>query len=205
MPISETLIDQLLEGHSSSEELLGKNGLFKQLAKRLAERVLEAEIEHHLGYEKHDTKGKNTGNSRNGKTTKSVRSVHGNMDIDIPRDRNSTFEPKLVKKHDKQLNGFDERVISLYAKGMTTRDIQAHFMDAYNVDISTSFISQVTNTVMEEVRAWQTRPLDVLYPIVFLDALVVRSRASGSVRNKHVYLDSVVTRNIVCNAVPFQQ
>ena len=188
MPISDKLIDQLLDGHSSPEDLLGENGLLKQLTKRVAERALEAEMEEHLGYEKHEAKGKNTGNSRNGKTSKSVRSVHGDIDIEVPRDRNSTFEPKLVKKHDKQLNGFDDRVISLYAKGMTTRDIQGHFMEAYGVEVSATFISQVTNAVMDEVRAWQARPLDAVYPIVYLDALVVRSRASGAVQNKHVYL-----------------
>ena len=188
MPISDKLIDQLLDGHSSPEDLLGENGLLKQLTKRVAERALEAEMEEHLGYEKHEAKGKNTGNSRNGKTSKSVRSVHGDIDIEVPRDRNSTFEPKLVKKHDKQLNGFDDRVISLYAKGMTTRDIQGHFMEAYGVEVSATFISQVTNAVMDEVRAWQARPLDSVYPIVYLDALVVRSRASGAVQNKHVYL-----------------
>ena len=188
MPISDKFIDQLLDGHSSPEDLLGENGLLKQLTKRVAERALEAEMEEHLGYEKHEAKGKNTGNSRNGKTSKSVRSVHGDIDIEVPRDRNSTFEPKLVKKHDKQLNGFDDRVISLYAKGMTTRDIQGHFMEAYGVEVSATFISQVTNAVMDEVRAWQARPLDAVYPIVYLDALVVRSRASGAVQNKHVYL-----------------
>jgi transposase-like protein len=188
MHISDKLIDQLLDGHSSPEDLLGENGLLKQLTKRVAERALEAEMEEHLGYEKHEAKGKNTGNSRNGKISKSVRSVHGDIDIDVPRDRNSTFDPQLVKKHEKQLNGFDDRIITLYAKGMTTRDIQAFFLETYGVEVSATFISQVTNAVMDEVRAWQARPLDAIYPIVYLDALVVRSRASGAVQNKHVYI-----------------
>jgi transposase-like protein len=188
MPISDKLIDQLLEGCSSPEEILGESGLLKQLTKKVAERALEAEMESHLGYSKHEPAGKNTGNSRNGKGHKSVRSVHGEIDLEVPRDRNSTFEPRLIKKGEKQLHGFDDRIISLYARGMTTRDIQAHFEDAYGVEVSATFISQVTNAVMEEVTAWQNRPLDSLYPIVYLDALVVRSRASGAVQNKSVYL-----------------
>ena len=142
----------------------------------------------HLGYVKHAPSGNNTGNSRNGKSHKCVRSVHGDIDLEVPRDRTGSFEPKLVKKGEKQLHGFDDRIISLYAKGMTTRDIQAHFEEAYGVEVSATFISQVTNAVMDEVKAWQTRPLDALYPIVYLDALVIRSRASGAVQNKSVYL-----------------
>ena len=188
MPISNELIDQLLSDCTSPDDVLGENGLLRQLNKRVAERALEAEMEFHLGYPKHAPEGKRTGNSRNGKTTKSVRSVHGDIKLDIPRDRNGTFEPKLVKKGEKQLDGFDERIVSLYARGMTTRDIRAHFEEAYGVDVSAAFISQVTNSVMDEVLAWQKRPLDAVYPIVYLDALVVRSRASGAVQNKSVYL-----------------
>lgn len=188
MPISDKLIDQLLEGNKSPEDILGEDGLLKQLTKRVAERALEAEMDHHLGYQKNDPVGNNSGNSRNGKSSKKVRSVHGEIDLDIPRDRNGQFDPKLVKKGEKQLNGFDDRVISLYARGMTTRDIQAHFVDAYGVEVSAAFISQVTNAVLDEVKAWQSRPLDSVYPIVYLDALVVRSRASGAVQNKSVYL-----------------
>lgn len=188
MPISDKLIDQLLEGNSSAEDLLGEDGLLKQLTKRIAERALDAELDQHLGYNKHDPAGKNTGNSRNGKSRKTVRSIHGDMELEVPRDRQGEFEPQLVKKGEKQLNGFDDRIISLYARGMTTRDIQAHFMETYGVEVSAGFISQVTNAVMDEVKAWQNRPLDALYPIVYLDALVVRSRASGAVQNKSVYL-----------------
>ena len=188
MPISDKLIDQLLEGCSSPEDILGESGLLKQLTKKVAERALEAEMESHLGYAKHDPSGKNTGNSRNGKSSKSVRSVHGEIELEVPRDRNGTFEPQLVKKGEKQLHGFDDRIISLYSRGMSIRDIQAHFADAYGVEVSPTFISHVTNAVMEEVNAWQNRPLDPVYPIVYLDALVVRSRASGAVQNKSVYL-----------------
>ena len=194
MPISDKLIDQLLEGNTSPEDILGEDGLLRRLTKRVAERVLEAEMEQHLGYSKHDVAGNNTGNSRNGKSGKTVRSVHGEIDLQVPRDRNGQFAPQLVKKGERQLNGFDERIISLYAKGMTTRDIQAHFMEVYGVEVSASFISQVTNGVMEEVKAWQNRPLDSVYPIVYLDALVVRSRASGGVENKSVYLALGINR-----------
>ncbi|AZQ11558.1 IS256 family transposase [Shewanella khirikhana] len=188
MPISDELIAQLLEGYSSPDDILGEDGLLKQLTKKVAERALEVEMDAHLGYAKHEPSGKNSGNSRNGKTRKSVRSLHGEMELEVPRDRNGTFEPMLVRKGEKQLNGFDERIISLYARGMTTRDIQAHFQEAYGVEVSPAFISQVTNAVMDEVAAWQSRPLDSVYPIVYLDALVVRSRDSGPLENKHVYL-----------------
>jgi len=194
MPISDELIDKLLEGHDSPEAILGDDGLLKQLTKRVAERALEAEMDDHLGYSKHHPKGNNTGNSRNGKGRKTVRSLHGEIDLDVPRDRNGTFDPKLVKKGEKQLNGFDDRIISLYARGMTTRDIQAHFAEAYGVEVSATFISQVTNAVLDEVKAWQGRPLDNVYPIVYLDALVVRSRASGAVQNKSVYLALGINR-----------
>lgn len=188
MPITDQLLDQLLADCKSPEDLMGEQGLLRQLTKKLAERALEAEMEHHLGYAKHDPAGKKSGNSRNGKTSKTVRSVHGEIELEVPRDRNSTFEPRLVRKSEKQLGGFDERIISLYARGMSTRDIQAHFEEAYDVEVSPTFISQVTNAVLDEVKIWQQRPLNTVYPIVYLDCLVVRSRDSGAIQNKAVYL-----------------
>lgn len=188
MPVSDQLIDQLLADYKSPEDLLGEQGILKQLTKKLAERALEAEMEQHLGYAKHDAAGKNSGNSRNGKSRKSVRSIHGDIELETPRDRNGSFEPKLIKKGEKHLGGFDERIVSLYARGMSTRDIQAHFEEAYGVEVSPTFISQVTNAVLDEVKAWQQRPLAPVYPIVYLDCLVVRSRDSGSIQNKSVYL-----------------
>ncbi|CAK8741533.1 IS256 family transposase ISSod18 [Sodalis praecaptivus] len=125
MPISNELIDQLLQDCHSPQDLLGESGLLKVLTKRLAERVLEAEMEMHLGYAKHDPVGNNSGNSRNGKISKSVRSQNGEIELDIPRDRNSTFEPTLIGKNEKQLNGFDDRILSLYSRGLSTRDIQS--------------------------------------------------------------------------------
>ncbi|QUN06910.1 IS256 family transposase [Shewanella yunxiaonensis] len=188
MPISDQLIDQLLADYQSPEDLLGEQGILKQLTKKLAERALEAEMEQHLGYAKHDAAGKNSGNSRNGKSRKSVRSIHGDIELETPRDRNGSFEPKLIKKGEKQLSGFGERIVSLYARGMSTRDIQAHFEETYGIDVSPTFISQVTNAVLDEVKAWQQRPLAPVYPIVYLDCLVVRSSDSGSIQNKSVYL-----------------
>ena len=188
MPISDELIDQLLEGSKNPEDILGEEGILKELTKRLAERALEAEMTEHLGYDKHDPAGANSGNSRNGKSRKRVRSSHGHVELEVPRDRNGDFKPRLVGKGERQLSGFDERIVSLYARGMTTRDIRAHLAEVYGVDVSPSFISRVTDEVMDEVRAWQGRPLDPVYPIVWLDALVVRVRSSGGVRNKSVYL-----------------
>ena len=188
MPISDKLIDQLLDGCDSPEDILGEAGLLKQLTKKVAERALEAEMQTHLGYAPNDSAGNNSGNSRNGKTKKAVRSTNGDVELDIPRDRNGSFEPKLVRKGERQLNGFDERIVALYARGMTTRDIQAYLEEAYGVEVSPTFISQITNEVMEEVKAWQHRPLAKLYPVVYLDCLVVRSRDSGVVQNKSVYL-----------------
>jgi len=188
MPITDQLLDQLLADCKSPEDLMGEQGLLRQLTKKLAERALEAEMEHHLGYAKHDPAGKKSGNSRNGKTSKTVRSVHGEIELEVPRNRNHIFEPRLVKKSEKQLGGFDERIISLYARGMSTRDIQAHFEEAYDVEVSPTFISQVTNAVLDEVKIWQQRPLNTVYPIVYLDCLVVRSRDSGAIQNKAVYL-----------------
>lgn len=188
MPISNELIDQLLQDCHSPQDLLGESGLLKELTKRLAERALDAEMEMHLGYARHDPAGKNTGNSRNGKTVKKVRSQNGEIELQLPRDRNSTFEPALIGKNEKQLNGFDSRIISLYSRGLTTRDIQAHLKEIYGVEVSATFISQVTNAVMDDVKLWQQRPLDALYPIVYLDCIVVKSQESGAVTNKSVYL-----------------
>lgn len=188
MPISNELIDQLLKDCHSPEDLLGESGLLKQLTQKLAERALEAEMAMHLGYAKHDPAGNNSGNSRNGTSTKTVRSQQGTLALNVPRDRNGTFEPQLIGKGEKTLNGFDDRIISLYARGLTTRDIQAHFQAVYGVEVSAGFISQVTNAVMDEVKNWQMRPLDALYPIVYLDCIVVKSQESGAVSNKSVYL-----------------
>ena len=184
----DTLIDELLEDVSDPKDILGKNGLLKQLTKRLVERTLEAELANHLGYEPHEQKGHGTGNNRNGKGNKTVQSETEAIDIQVPRDRNGTFEPQLIKKRQRRLEGFDDKVIALYSRGLTTRDIQGQIEELYGVEVSPTLISNVTNAVMDDVRAWQTRPLSSVYPILYFDALFVKSRQEGPVKNKAVYL-----------------
>ncbi len=184
----DTLIDELLKDVSDPKDILGKNGLLKQLTKRLVERTLEAELTNHLGYEAHEYKGHGTGNNRNGKGNKTVQSETGAIEIEVPRDRNATFEPQLIKKRQRRLEGFDDKVLALYSRGLSTRDIQGQIEELYGVEVSPTLISNVTNAVMDDVRAWQTRPLSCVYPIVYFDALFVKSRQEGPVKNKAVYL-----------------
>ena len=188
MSIPEHLIAELLKNYQSPEDLLGENGLLKQLQKAVIEKALEAEMSHHLGYEKHDPKGQNSGNSRNGKSKKNLRTDAGKLEIEVPRDRSSEFEPKLVPKYQRSFNGFDDKIIALYARGLSTREIQSHLEEMYQVDVSAELISHVTNAVMDEVNEWQSRPLDVLYPVVFLDALFVNVKDQGHITKKAVYL-----------------
>jgi putative transposase len=184
---TDKLLDELLEG-KSPEEILGEKGLLDDLTKRLVERALEGEMTHHLGYPPRSPAGQLTGNSRNGKTQKTVKGKTGEMEITVPRDRNGDFEPQLVKKHQRRLPGFDDKVIALYAHGMTTRMIAGHLKELYGVDVSPSLISAVTDTVIEDVKAWQSRPLDTVYPIVYLDAIHLKMRTEGQVQNQAVYL-----------------
>src|SRR5881275_344474 len=143
---------------------------------------------HHLGYEKHDPAGKNSGNSRNGKSSKTIKGKRGQLRIDVPRDRNSEFEPQLIKKGQTRFDGFDDKIISMYARGMTCREIKAHLQEIYGVEVSPDLVSTVTDGVIDEVRAWQSRPLDPIYPILYLDALVVKVKDQGRVSNKAIYL-----------------
>jgi putative transposase len=168
--------------------MVGENGLLKQLTKALVERALSAELTHHLGYEKHSTEGKNSGNSRNGTSPKTLKSDLGDLPIEIPRDRQGEFEPQLVKKGQRRFNGFDDKILSMYARGMTTRDIQAHLLEIYKVEVSPELISSVTAEVMEEVKEWQNRLLEEQYPIVYFDAIWVKIRDEGHVVNKAAYL-----------------
>ena len=184
----DTLIDELLEDCQDPKDILGKNGLLKQLTKRLVERTLEAELSGHLGYEPHSIKGRGSGNNRNGKGRKTVQGDTGALEIEVPRDRNGTFEPQLVKKRQRRLEGFDDKVLALYARGLSTRDIQGQLEELYGAEVSPTLISNVTNAVMEDVRAWQSRPLSEVYPILYFDALFVKSRQEGPVKNKAVYL-----------------
>jgi putative transposase len=193
MPITPEVLDQILKDYEKPEDLLSENGLLQQLTKALVERALNGEMTHHLGYEKHSPSGNNSGNSRNGSTPKILKGKRGQVEIEVPRDRNSEFEPQLVKKNQTRFDGLDEKIISLYSRGMTTREIQGHLEEIYGVDVSPSLISNVTDAVLEEVRAWQSRPLDAVYPILYLDALQVKVKSQGSVRNKAIYLAFGVT------------
>lgn len=186
--IKAELLDELLSGVSSPEDLLGDAGLFRQLKKALMERALGAELTHHLGYEKGDAAGRGSGNNRNGHSSKTVLSEEGELELSIPRDRAGTFEPQLIPKGMTRLDGFDGKVISLYARGLTVREIQGHLKELYGTDVSPDLISRVTDAVLDEVKEWQSRALDTLYPIVFFDALRVKIRDEGLVRNKAVYV-----------------
>ena len=158
----DALIDELLQDCKDPQDVLGKNGLLKQLPKRLVERTLEAELTDHLGYSPNASKGRGSGNNRNGKTYKTVQSDSGQFEINVPRDRNGSFEPQLVKKRQRRLPGFDEKVISLYASGLSTRDIQGQLKELYGAKVSATLISNVTAAVMDDVRAWQSRPLSAV-------------------------------------------
>ncbi len=185
MAIRKELIDELIA--SSEGPLIGPDGLCRELTKALTERMLAGELTHHLGYEKHEAAGRGSGNSRNGKSQKTLKGEAGEMTIEVPRDRNGTFEPQLIAKHQTRFEGFDAKILSMYARGMTVRDIQGHLHEMYGVEVSAGLISEVTDSVMEEVKAWQDRPLEPLYPILYLDALMVKMRQDGKVDNRAVY------------------
>jgi putative transposase len=189
MGIDPKLIDQLLAEHGRRvQDIAGENGLLKQLTKALLERAMQAELTEHLGYEKHDPVGYNSGNSRNGKTSKKLKADFGEVEIETPRDRNGTFEPQIVGKSQTRWSGFDDKILSMYARGMTTREIQGHLAEMYGTEVSPAFISNVTEQVQDEVRAWQNRPLEAIYPIMYLDALYVKMRDNGHVQNRAVYV-----------------
>lgn len=188
MTIDNELIDDLLKDYKKPEDIIGENGLLKQLTKAILERAMQAEMKEHLGYEKHDPAGHHTGNSRNGKSTKTLKGEFGRLPIDVPRDRNSSFDPKIIPKGQTRFTGFDEKIISMYARGMTTREIQSHLEEMYQVEVSPSLISEVTDEVIDEVKAWQNRQLDQMYTIVYLDALQVKVRDGAHVQNKAIYL-----------------
>ncbi|MCA1626876.1 MAG: IS256 family transposase [Acidobacteria bacterium] len=188
MTINTDLIDQLLKDYQKPEDILGEKGLLKQLTKAVLERAMRAELTDHLGYEKHEPKGKNSGNSRNGASKKTLKGDFGELPIEVPRDRNATFEPLIIAKGQTRFEGFDDKILSLYARGMSTRDLQRHLQEIYQVEVSPGLISNVTEAVLEEVTAWQARPLEALYPIIYLDALHVKIREGAHVRTKAVYL-----------------
>ena len=167
---------------------MARTGLLKQITKAVVERALQAEMAAHLGHGKHEPVENPAGNTRNGKSQKTLKGEFGELPIDIPRDRHGSFEPQLIPKHQTRWTGFDDKILSLYARGMTVREIQGHLEEMYGTEVSPTLISSVTDAVIEEVKAWQVRPLDALYPIVYLDCIHVKVRDAGAVRVKAVYL-----------------
>jgi putative transposase len=186
--LPDELIDELLAGARTEQEIAGRGGLLGQLTKRLVERAMEVELTDHLGYEPHQEPPGGAGNTRNGSTPKTLLTESGEVRIDTPRDRAGTFEPQIVRKRQRRFEGFDDKILALYARGMSTRDIEAHLEEIYGVKVGRDLISKVTDAVMDDARAWQSRPLDDVYPVVFLDALVLKIRDSGSVQRKACYL-----------------
>jgi len=186
--VSEDLAEQLLaRAEAEGVDILGPDGLLGQVSKAVLERALSEELTEHLGYDRHDPSGRGSGNSRNGSYGKRVLTDLGPVDLEIPRDRAGSFEPKIVPKGTRRLEGFNEKVIALYARGMTTRDIQSHLREMYQVQVSPDLISRVTDAVVEELTEWQNRPLDAVWPVIFIDALNVKIR-DGIVANRPVYV-----------------
>jgi len=190
--VPEELLSSLMANYKKPEDLIGENGLLKQLTKLLVEKALDAEMTEHLGHDKHEPVANAVGNTRNGRSKKTLKGDFGKLPIAVPRDRHGSFEPQLVPKHQTRWAGFDDKILSLYARGMTVREIQAHLEEMYGTEVSPSLISTVTDAVVEDIKAWQSRPLDTVYPIVYLDCLHVKVR-EGAVRIKAVYLAIGVT------------
>src|SRR4029453_4507734 len=216
-PKQEALLDELLKDYTNPQDILGEHGLLKHLTKRLVERALDAELTAHLGYAPHMRHGNAEGNARNGTGQKTVQTASGPLDLGVPRDRHSRFEPQLLKKRQRRLEGFDNKVLSLYARGLSTREIQGHLADLYGTEVSPTLISTITDAVLDEVHTWQSRPLASVYPILYFyalfvksppgeagplasvypilyfDALFVKSRQEGPVQTKAVYLALGIT------------
>ena len=193
MEIPDELIDQLLGEYEGPEQLTGPDGLINQLRKRLIERAAGAELEQHLGYPAGGEPPEGQPNRRNGVASKTLRTVDGPVTVELPRDRDASFEPRIVPKHARSFDGFDEQILALYAGGMTTREIQRHLRELYGVDVSDGLISEVTASIQDDVRAWQSRPLEELYVVVYLDAMQVAIRDQQVVRKKAVYVAIGVT------------
>jgi putative transposase len=191
--LADEVIDELLAGARTEEEIVGPGGVLAQLTKRLVERAMSAELTEHLGYEPHQEPPGGGGNTRNGSTPKTLATEQGPVRIETPRDRKGSFEPQIVRKGQRRFEGFDEKILALYSRGLSTRDIEAHLAEIYGVKVGRDLISRVTDAVMDDVREWQQRPLDDVYPVVFLDAMVLKIREGGSVRRRACYLALGVT------------
>lgn len=191
--ISNEMIDELLAGASTEQEIAGPGGLLAELTKRLVERAMEVELTDHVGYEPHQEPPGGAANQRNGTTPKTLITEHGPVGIETPRDRDGSFQPKIVKKRQRRFEGFDEKILALYSRGLSTRDISAHLHEIYGVNVGRDLISRVTDGVMDDVRDWAKRPLEDIYPIVFLDCMVLKIREGGSVQRRALYLALGVT------------
>ena len=193
MAITDEVLNELLKDYQKPEDLLGQDGLFKQLQKRLLEKAMGAELTDHLGSAKHEAAGRNSGNSGNGSSPKTLKGEFGEMPLAVPRDRNGTFEPQIVGKGQRRFEGFDQAIISLYSRGLTTREIEGHLLELYGVEVSPTLVSQVTDAVSADVALWQNRPLEEVYPIVYFDALWGKVREHGPVTKVAVYLALGIT------------
>jgi putative transposase len=191
--ISDEVIDELLAGASTEEEIAGPGGLLAELTKRLVERAMEVELTDHVGYEPHCEPPGGAANQRNGTSPKTLITEHGKVQVDAPRDRDGSFEPKIVKKRQRRFVGFDDKILALYSRGLSVRDIRAHLQEIYGVEVSLDLISRVTDAVMDDVREWGKRPLEDIYPVVFLDCMVLKIRDGGSVQRRALYLALGVT------------
>ena len=191
--IPDEVIDQLLAGARTEEEIAGPGGLLAQLTKRLVERAMEVELTDHLGYEPHHEPAGGTGNTRNGTSPKTLITEHGKVPLDAPRDRDGSFEPQIVRKRQRRFEGFDDKILALYSRGLSVRDIEAHLEEIYGVKVGRELISKVTDGVMDDVRAWAARPLEDVYPVIFLDALVLKIRENGTVGRRACYLALGIT------------
>jgi putative transposase len=192
-PIPDEVIDQLLAGASSEEEIAGPGGLLAELTKRLVERAMEVELTDHLGYEPHQEPPGGAGNTRNGSTPKTLITDQGAVRVETPRDRDGSFAPKIVRKRQRRFEGFDDKILALYSRGLSTRDISAHLEEIYGVKVGRDLISRVTDAVMDDVRDWAKRPLEDIYPIVFLDCMVLKIRDGATVQRRALYLALGVT------------
>jgi putative transposase len=191
--LSDELVDELLAGARTEEEIVGPGGLLADLTRRLVERAMSAELTEHLGYERHQEPPGGADNARNGTTPKTLATEHGPVRVKTPRDRNASFEPKIVRKGQRRFQGFDDKILALYSRGLSVRDIEAHLHEIYGVKVGRDLISRVTDAVIEDVRAWQQRPLEDVYPVVFLDCLVLKIREGGTVQRRACYLALGVT------------
>ncbi len=191
--IPKDVLDNLLQQWGGPGGLLGNDGLLKAMTAALVERAMEAELTYHLDYEPGETPPEGQTNRRNGRTSKTLRTGRGPVEVNVPRDREGSFEPLLVPKHQRHFDGFDDKILSMYARGMSTRDIQAHLKEIYGTDVSPDLVTRVTDAIVDDMKAWQARDLEPVYPIVYLDALVTKIRDKGVVENKSVYLAVGVT------------